>query len=121
MPRGYVTAPVAKLAAMVPSAYLRVFQPLDGFEREEQAHWERWLVTGPRGRGMPRFVDRPTNVGVGVIAPGGRESADVRVFDGRTYLAPHRVRLRVLRSIADLPDELMAELWPMVVPKREAR
>jgi len=35
---------------MVPSAYLRVFQPLDGFERSEQVHWERWLVTGRRLR-----------------------------------------------------------------------
>ena len=29
---------------MVPSAYLRVFQPLDAFERDEQLHWERYLV-----------------------------------------------------------------------------
>ena len=43
---------------MVPSAYLRVFQPLDGFEREEQLHWERWLVTGRKQRGTPRFADR---------------------------------------------------------------
>src|SRR5947199_326750 len=49
MPRGYVTATLAKLRTMVPSAYLRVFQPLDGFERSEQLHWERWLVAG-RGR-----------------------------------------------------------------------
>ena len=106
---------------MVPSAYLRVFQPLDGFEREEQLHWERWLVTGRQRGGTPHFADRPTESGVGLLAPGGREAADVRVFDGRTHLAPHRMRLRVLRSIADGPDELMAELWPMVVPKKEAR
>ena len=106
---------------MVPSAYLRVFQPLDGFEREEQLHWERWLVTGRKQRGTPRFADRSTETGVGLLAPGGRETADVRVFDGRTFLAPHRMRLRVLRSIADSPDELMAELWPMIVSKKEAR
>jgi hypothetical protein len=106
---------------MVPSAYLRVFQPLDGFEREEQLHWERWLVTGRGRQGRARFVDRPTDAGVGLLAPGGREVADVRVFNGRTYLAPHRMRLRVLRSMADDPDEQLAELWPMVLPKKEAR
>jgi hypothetical protein len=106
---------------MVPSAYLRVFQPLDGFEREEQLHWERWLVTGRRRDGTPHFADRPTEQGVGLLAPGGREAADVRLFDGRTYLAPQRMRLRVLRSIADAPDELMAELWPLVVSKKEMR
>jgi hypothetical protein len=106
---------------MVPSAYLRVFQPLDGFEREEQLHWERWLVTGRGTKGRARFADRPTDTGVGLLAPGGGETADVRVFDGRTYLAPHRMRLRVLRSIADPPDEPMAELWPLIIPKKEAR
>jgi hypothetical protein len=106
---------------MVPSAYLRVFQPLDGFERQEQLHWERWLVTGRGRRGRARFADRPTETGVGLLAPGGPEAAEVRVFDGRTYLAPHRMRLRVLRSIAEAPEEPMTDLWPMVVPKREAR
>ena len=71
---------------MVPSAYLRVFQPLDGFERSEQLHWERWLVTGRGQTGRARFADRPTGEGVGFLAPGGREAAEVRAFDGRTYL-----------------------------------
>lgn len=106
---------------MVPSAYLRLFQPLDGFEREEQLHWERWLVTGRVREGRARFADRPTETGAGLLAPGGQETADVRVFDGRTYLAPHRMRLRVLRSIAEPAEEPIAELWPLVVTKKEAR
>jgi hypothetical protein len=106
---------------MVPSAYLRVFQPLDGFERGEQLHWERWLITNRRDRGVRAFADRSTEPGVGILAPGGPETADVRVFDGRTYLAPHRMRLRVLSSLAAPPDELNQDLWPMVVPKKEAR
>src|SRR5438128_2452050 len=87
MPRGYVTAPLAKLRTMVPSAYLRVFQPLDGFERSEQLHWERWLVAGRGQTGRPRFADRPTGEGVGFLAPGGREAAEVRAFEGRSDLA----------------------------------
>ena len=99
---------------MVPSAYLRVFQPLDGFERSEQLHWERWLVTGRSQTGRPRFADRPTGQGVGFLAPGGREAADVRAFEGRTYLAPHRTRLRVLNAIAEEPEEYLAELWDLI-------
>ena len=122
MPRGYVTVPFTRLGvAMVPSAYLRVFQPLDGFERDEQLHWERWLVSSRRRRSPVVYADRVTGEGVGLLAPGGLETAEVRLFDGRTYLAPHRMRLRVLRAIADDPDDQLAELWPTVVTKKEAR
>ncbi|HLB38966.1 MAG TPA: hypothetical protein VJM84_00775 [Actinomycetota bacterium] len=106
---------------MVPSAYLRVLQPLDGFEREEQLHWERWLVTGRGGQARRRYADRVTGKGIGVLAPAGSETADVRVLDGRTYLAPHRMRLRVLQTLAEFRDEQPLELWDSFVPKKEAR
>jgi len=106
---------------MVPSAYLRVLQPLDGFERQEQLHWERWLVTGRQAAGRPRYADRTTGPGVGLLAPAGPETADVRVFEGRTYLAPHRMRLRVLETIVAFREEQPVEMWDAFVPKREAR
>jgi hypothetical protein len=106
---------------MVPSAYLRVFQPLDGFERAEQLHWERWLLTRQLPTGPERFADRPTRPRVGLLAPAGPEVADVRIFDGRTYVAPHRMRLRVLEAIAAFRDEQPMELWDEIVPKKEAR
>jgi len=106
---------------MVPSAYLRVFQPLDGFERDEQLHWEQWLLTRQVPSGRARYADRPTGEGLGLLAPAGPETADVRLFDGRTYLAPHRMRLRVLDAIAVFRDEQPMELWEQIVPKREAR
>ncbi len=85
---------------MVPSAYLRVFQPLDAFEREEQAHWERYLVEGAHDRGIrPRYADRPTVGSLGMLAPSGGEHAEVRVVEGRTYLSPLRTRMRVLASM----------------------
>jgi hypothetical protein len=106
---------------MVPSAYLRVFQPLDGFEREEQLHWERWLLTRRVPSGRERFADRSTGRGLGVLAPAGGEIADVRILDGRTYLAPHRMRLRVLEAIAVFREEQPMEMWDQIVPKKEAR
>jgi hypothetical protein len=106
---------------MVPSAYLRVLQPLDGFEREEQMHWEKWLVTGRGGRVRQHYADRATGKGIGVLAPAGPETADVRLFDGRTYLAPQRMRLRVLQTLAEFREEQPLELWDSFVPKKEAR
>ena len=105
---------------MVPSAYLRVFQPLDGFEREEQLHWERWLISGRRLPPM-RYADRLTGTGIGLLAPAGPDGAEVRLFEGRTYLAPHRMRLRVLQTLVDFREEQPLELWDDFVPKKEAR
>jgi hypothetical protein len=106
---------------MVPSAYLRVFQPLDSFEGDEQLHWEQWLIAGRNVRGSRRYADRPTGQRLGLLAPIGPERADVRVFGGRTHLAPQRMRLRVLQAIVDQRDEPSTELLGDVVPKKEAR
>ena len=50
---------VARLRDMVPSAYLRVFQPLDAFEGEEQLRWERYLVSNRWVPGKPAPLPRP--------------------------------------------------------------
>ena len=109
-------------SAVVPSAYLRVFQPLDAFERDEQLHWERYLVQRvdrrPRTR---RYADRVTAEGFGLLAPADGEHAEVRVIDGRTYLSPQRLRLRVLEAMLAFRGSEPMELWDSVVPKKEAR
>jgi len=104
---------------MVPSAYLRVFQPLDGFERAEQEHWERYLVSGARRQS--RFQDRATGAGIGVIAPDEGEHAEVRIVDGRTYVAPDRMHLRVLAAIAGFRETSDLEMADRFVPKRAVR
>lgn len=107
---------------MVPSAYLRVFQPLDGFERGEQLHWERYLLTeSGRRHALPRYADRQTAEGLGVLAPAEQEHADVRVIVGRTYLAPRRTRMRVLESMLAFREAEPLELWDRFVPKKDAR
>ena len=75
-------AQFARLRDVVPSAYLRVFQPLDAFERQEQLHWERDLLDGSRSPSLrPRYADRPTSGGLGVMAPADGEHAEIRVVD----------------------------------------
>jgi hypothetical protein len=107
---------------MVPSAYLRVFQSLERFERDEQLHWERYLVQrAARALGRPRYADRVTGEGFGLLAPAGREEAEVRLIDGRTFLSPQRLRLRILETIVESAGSEPADLWDRIVPKKEAR
>src|SRR5438093_8921594 len=107
---------------MVPSAYLRVFQSLERFERDEQLHWERYLVQRSAGSiARPRYADRVTGEGLGMLAPAGREEAEVRLVDGRTFISPQRLRLRVLESIVQFRGSEPAELWDLIVPTKEAR
>jgi hypothetical protein len=106
---------------MAPSAYLRVFQPLDGFERDEQLHWERYLLTRQTRPARPAFLDRRTGEGIGLLAPADGEHAEVRVLDGRTYLAPDRMRLRVLASMLSLREASDLEFADRFVTKKIAR
>ena len=107
---------------MVPSAYLRVFQPLEGFERSEQLHWERYLLHGKApANGRTRYADHPTATGLGLLAPWGDEQAEVRVIDGRTYLSPHRTRMQVLAAMVALRESGPEGLRELLVPKKEAR
>jgi hypothetical protein len=115
-------APDARLGSMVPSATLRVFQPLDGFERDEQVHWERYLLEGRRpSNARRRYADRETTPGLGLLVPAEGEHAEVRVVDGRTYLAPWRLRMRVLAAMLSFREAEPMELWDRIVPKKDAR
>jgi len=107
---------------VVPSAYLRVFQPLDAFEHDEQLHWERYLLHHKQpASARSRYADRVTSESLGLLAPVETEHAEVRVLDGRTYVSPVRLRMRVLSSIVAFHDAQPMELWDRFVPKKEAR
>lgn len=115
-------AHVARLPEMVPSAYLRVFQPLEAFPAAEQAHWERYLVEATRSPAMrPRYRDRPLTGKVGVMSPADGEHAEFRVVEGHTYVSPWRLRLRVLAATLAFAEERPFELSEQFVPRREAR
>ena len=106
---------------MVPSAYLRVFQPLDAFDREEQLWWERYLAEHARLPGrLSRYVDRSRD-GLGVIVPADGEHAEVRVVDGRTYVSPWRMRMRVLAAIVAFQETKPVDLAERFLPRKDAR
>ena len=111
-----------RLREMVPSAFLRVFQPLDAFGAHEQAHWERYLLTGSRSPAIrARYRDRERD-GLGIITPADGEHADVRVVEGRTFVSPWRVRLRVLAGMLAFRESApLEELTDRFVSKADAR
>lgn len=111
-----------RLGAVVPSAFLRVFQPLDGFDLDEQRVWERYLVErSPSLRPRGRFRDQETAEGVGLLAPDEGEHADVRILEGTTYVSPRRTRMRALAALLSLREAPTIELWEAFVPKPVAR
>jgi hypothetical protein len=112
----------ARLPGVVPSAWLRVFQPLDAFDAHEQAHWERYLVMRTRSPSVRlRYADRPLTGKLGVMSPAGAEHAEVRVLDGKTYVSPWRLRLRVLAATLSFAETEPLELADSFVPKAEVR
>ena len=97
-----------------------MFQPLDGFERAEQEHWERYLLERRPSPGPVTRI-RATGAGSALIAPDEGEHAEVRVIDGRTYVAPGRMHLRVLAAIAGFRETSDLEMAERFVPKRATR
>jgi hypothetical protein len=112
---------VARLPEMVPSAYLRVFQPLDAFEGEEQLRWERYLVSNRWVPGSPRRYRDHAKGGLGLIAPADGDHAEVRVVDGRTYVSPWRMRLRVLAAGLAFRETRPIELSERFLSKKDAK
>ena len=115
-------APFARLRDVVPSAYLRVFQPLDGFERQEQLHWERYFLDGSHSTSIRRrYADHEASQGLGMIAPAEGEHAEIRVIEGRTYVSPWRMHLRVLAALLSFNTTKPLELSDRFVTKQDAK
>ena len=107
---------------MVPSAFLRVYQPLDAFERSEQLHWERFLLHGAETASFrPRYADHRTVGRLGVLAPADPDAAEVLHVDGRTLISPRRMRMRVLAAMVSFRESQPVELWDQFVPKKDGR
>jgi len=111
----------ARLRDVVPSAFLRVFQPLDAFDRDEQLRWERYLLTHTKVPGRrPRYLDRAQDR-LGILAPADGEHAEIRVIDGRTFVSPLRMRMRVLAAALAFRDARPIELAERFLSKKDGR
>lgn len=108
---------------MVPTAYLKAFEPLDAFGRAERAHWQRLIERSPAQR-LPRRVFLSPNAGLREIldaTPDGREEADVVERDGVIYVCPHRTRLRLLASVLAFRRSIPAEAAGAFLAEKELR
>ncbi|MEX0755194.1 MAG: hypothetical protein WD556_08810 [Actinomycetota bacterium] len=107
---------------MVPTGYLRLFQPLEAFRPEERRRWERYIDEGGLPASVPtRYVQRVTTGRLGVLAPASGEHADLRVVDGEWYVCPWRTRLRVLAGLLGFREAKPIELADQFVPAAEAK
>jgi hypothetical protein len=107
---------------VVPSAELRVFQPLEVFPAAERAHWERFIVGGGplRARRMS-FRQQVGEHGLGVLMPVEPDAASIRVVDGAYYVCPWRMRLRVLAAMLAFREAAPIEGAQHFVPDRQRR
>lgn len=108
-------------AAVVPAAELRVYQPLESFPAEEQAHWERHIVAGSPRAVRHRYADLSTPSGLGFLTPGGEEGAHVKVVEGAYFVCPERTRMRALAGLLAFHDAAPFESAGAFVPKGQAK
>lgn len=105
---------------MIATSYLRVYQPLATFSRDEQKRWgkdvtgssadervvaRRWLLAGA----LPADP---------VLAP--TEGAFVRKVDGVVFVCPWRTRLRMLAGLLAFRGSVPEEVADVFVPEQEA-
>jgi hypothetical protein len=105
---------------VVPSAELRVYQPLEAFPPHEQSHWERHILDGLR-QGPLRYRQEVTSSGAGILMPHGPEGAYVKVVEGRYYVCPWRTALRVLAAMLAFREAAVFEDPAMFVSDARAR
>ena len=106
---------------MVPSAELRVFQPLEAFPPHEQAHWERHIVGGVFRLGPRRYRQEVTPAGLGILVPAGEDGAYVKVVDGRYFVCPWRTTLRVLAGMLAFRGAAVFDDPATFIPDARAR
>ncbi len=107
---------------MVPSSYLRVFQPLDAFGPAERARWERFVEAGEHLR-PPRRAYRQRAAGrhLGIMLPATEERAEARRVGSTWFVSPWSVRARTLAGLVALRETAPPELGQALVSPADAR
>lgn len=105
---------------MVPTAYLKAYEPIEAFGREER---ELWAQAASAGAVRPRRVFLSAQVGLQEIlgVSTGPETAEVLRRGGRSYACPVRTRLRLLASVLAFRRTIPAEVTPAFMSEMEFR
>jgi hypothetical protein len=110
---------------MIPTSYLRVYQPLSAFPEAERARWGKDLEIGTKTEheASRRWLIEPTMQAVDHTL-GRPEGAFVRNVDGVVLVCPLRTRLRMLAGLIAfrgmVPDEVADAFVPEDVARRAA-
>lgn len=108
---------------MVPSSYLRIYEPLESFAPREQERWRGYISAGARLPSTISYRDIAFEESrqTGMLHPLVAEHAFVRRVNGVYYVCPWRVKLRMLVGLLafrnNLPSEEAAEAF---VPGNQA-
>lgn len=106
---------------MVPSSYLRIYQPLGSFPPQERERWSAYVANPPELPPAHRYRHVAFNASAqtGMMFPAGGEHAYIKQANGQWLVCPWRMRLRVLVGLLSfrnsLPDS--ADAW---IPENEA-
>lgn len=106
------------MSAMIGSAYLRVFQPIEALSPRERAHLEA-LGARPPGRPVYRHLGSSSSqLGLLEATDGGVE---VRTEGDRRFVCPPRPVIRRLTAMLSLRDSVAPEVAEALFPETEAR
>ena len=106
---------------MTPTAYLRVYQPVEAFSERERGRWLAHAVEED-----DKATTRPRGWLVSASLPpgdGGHETTDgcfMRRVNGVPYVCPWRTRLRVLAGLLAFRGSIPEEVADAFVPRAEA-
>jgi hypothetical protein len=119
---------MSRLIMLPCAAFLRVYEPLSAFGRNERARWETYAASSDRPRradaleaereeALRRMIALPP-----IVAP-ARESdqAYVRWADGTTYICPWQTRLRSWLALGKLRATARPPLADAFAPGQAAR
>jgi len=102
---------------VVATSYLRVYQPLDSFARDERRRW----VVDTHEEGENEASRRWLLAGSLPLALAPTEGAFVRRLNGATYVCPWRTRLRMLAGLLAFRGSVPEEVAEAFVPEEDAR
>lgn len=108
---------------MIPSSYLRVYQPLDSFPKAERARWSEYIRSGNArlpAKLLYKQVQFEGPAQTGVIYPAVSEHAFVRRINGEWFVCPWRLRFRMLVSLLSFRNTLPYDVADAFVPESEA-
>lgn len=107
---------------MIPSSYLRIYQPLDTFPPDERQRWTSYVEAGPHPPPTTVYAQAAFDGGghTGAIFPLSPEHAYLRKEGGIWLVCPWRVRMRVLAGLLTFRSTLPAEVAEVFVPRGEA-